>query len=103
MSPIAKGLVMLFGFPAMLAVIFFYYFLSTGEERMRDTCALITPGMSHAEAVTVSHDHNLSAPAKDVQIAVLEERRSFGRHTCQVTFEAGIVKSAEYRLAPEGK
>ena len=103
MSPIAKGLVLLFGFPAMLAVIFFYYFLSTGEERMRSTCELITPGMSHAEAVKVSHDHNLSPPAKDVQVAALEELRSFGRHTCQVTFDAGVVKSAEYRLAPDGK
>lgn len=94
---------MLFGFPAMLAVVFFYYFLSTGEDRMRDTCALITPGMSHAEAVKVSHDHNLSAPASDVPVATLEELRSFGRHRCEVRFEAGVVTSAEYRLAPEGK
>ena len=35
MSPIAKGLVLLFGFPVILAILFFYFFMSTGEERMR--------------------------------------------------------------------
>ena len=100
MSPMVKGLGLLFGFPVMLAVIFFYYFMSTGEERMRAVCEKVTPGMSHANVVAVSHENNLSVPAKDASVALLEELRSFGRHRCQVTFENGTVKSAEYHLAP---
>jgi hypothetical protein len=99
MSPIAKGLVLLFGFPVILAILFFYFFMSTGEERMRAVCETIKPGMSHANVVTVSHENNLTVPAKDVSVAALEEQRNFSRHRCQVTFENGVVKSASYLLA----
>jgi hypothetical protein len=97
MSPIAKGLGLLTGMPLVLAIVFFYYFMSTAEERMRSSCSQIQQGMTLTELKEFALDHNLSAPSSESGIAVMGELRSFGRHACVISLDAGIVTNAEYR------
>lgn len=99
MSPLAKGLGALFGLPIVLAIIFFSYFNLTGEDRMRAVCKEVKPGMTQAQVNQFVLDNRLDAAGADNGASVLGDARSYGRHTCKVTMEAGTVKVAEYRLA----
>jgi hypothetical protein len=99
MTPLAKGLGLLFGAPVVLALIFFTYFNATGEDRMKSVCKQITPGMSTAKLNGFIEKWKLSGTIPESGVALLGEPRSYGRHTCKVTMAAGAVKSAEYAFA----
>ncbi len=99
MSPLTKGLGLLFGFPIVLAVVFFTYFNATGEDRMRAVCSQVTPGMTRAQLDQFALDKKLKGSGKDAGVSFLSEPRSYGRHTCKVTMAAGLVKAAEYNFA----
>lgn len=99
MSPIAKGLGVLFGLPAVLAVVFFTYFNATGEERMKAVCSQIAPGATRAQLNEFVRDYGLSGSIVDGGTSFLGDPRSYGRHTCKVTMLAGVVKAAEYNFA----
>jgi hypothetical protein len=99
MSPLTKGLAALFGLPIVLAVIFFSYFNLTGEDRMRAVCKEVKPGMTKAQMNQFVLDKRLNGAVEDRGASVLGDSRSYGRHACKVTMEAGAVKAAEYSLA----
>jgi hypothetical protein len=99
MSPLTKGLAALFGLPIVLAVIFFSYFNLTGEDRMRAVCKEVKPGMTKAQMNQFVLDKRLNGSVEDRGASVLGDSRSYGRHACKVTMEAGAVKAAEYSLA----
>ena len=99
MTPLTKGLMGLVGLPILLSLIFFYYFISTGEERMRQTCALIEPGMSFDAVSEFAKERNLTTPDRGNQVTFLAERRNLGRHACKVTVDAGVVSQSEYSHA----
>lgn len=99
MNPLTKGLGILFGIPIALSVVFFYYFMSTAEGRMRANCEHVLPGTSIEQLAQFSKEHNLTAPSKDSSVSFLAERRNFGRHACKIVLEAGVVKSSEYSQA----
>ena len=99
MSPLAKGLGALFGLPIVLAIIFFSYFNLTGEDRMRAVCKEVKPGMTQAQLNRFVQDNRLDAAGADNGASVLGDARSYGRHTCKVTMEAGAVKAAQYSFA----
>lgn len=96
MSPLKKGLGILFGLPILLSIVFFYYFLSTGEERIKAVCAQITPGMTSARLKDFSRENRLNAPGKESGVVFLAESRSFGRHACKIELDAGVVSSSDY-------
>ncbi len=99
MSPLKKGLAALFGLPLVLAVIFFSYFNLTGEDRMRAVCGEVKPGMTRAQVNQFVLDKRLDGSAGDRGVSFLGDSRSYGRHSCKVTMEAGTVKAAQYSLA----
>jgi hypothetical protein len=100
MTPLGKGLVILFGFPVVLSAGFFTYFLTTGEDRMKSVCAEVTPGMNYAELKEFALDKRLKVPAKeDAAVVFLADSRSYGRHSCKVELDAGVVKRAAYAFA----
>lgn len=99
MSPLAKGLGALFGLPIILAIIFFSYFNLTGEDRMRAICKQVKPGMTVAQLNQFVLDNRLNDSGADKRVSFLGDPRSYGRHTCKVTMEAGAVKAAEYNFA----
>ena len=72
---------------------------ATAEERMKATCAAITPGMSFAELQEFARRHGLLSPKRDNGLMYLAESRSFGRHACKVILEQGIVKYSEHNYA----
>ena len=83
----------------LLAVFFgyFFYSLNTAPARMMEVCSQIKPGMTHAQLKTFAEEHGLSQPPKKESGATfLGESRSYGRFTCRVVLEAGVVKSSEY-------
>ena len=99
MSPLAKGLGALFGLPIILAIIFFTYFKLTGEDRMRAICSQVKPGMTGAQLNQFVLDNRLNGFGADKGVSFLGDPRSYGRHECKVTMEAGAVKAAEYNFA----
>jgi hypothetical protein len=99
MSPLAKGLGALFGLPIILAIIFFTYFNLTGEDRMRAICNQVKPGMTGAQLNRFVLDNRLNDSGAGKGTSFLGDPRSYGRHTCKVTMEAGAVKAAEYNFA----
>ncbi len=96
MTPLSKGLGILFGIPLLLSAIFFYYFTATGEERMRATCAQVAQGMTFEQLAVFAREHNLSAPANNSPTVLLTEQRNFGGHSCKVEFQSGTVANATY-------
>jgi hypothetical protein len=99
MSPLHKGLAALFGLPIVLAVIFFSYFNLTGEDRMRAVCKEVKAGMTAAQLKQFVQDKRLNGPVEDRGVSFFGDPRSYGRHSCKVTMEAGAVKAAEYSLS----
>jgi hypothetical protein len=99
MTPLAKGLGLLFGAPVVLAAIFFTYFNVTGEDRMKSVCRQVTLDMSSAKFRAFVEEWKFSATVPESGVVRLAEPKSYGRHTCKVTLVAGAVKSAEYAVA----
>ncbi len=99
MSPIAKGLGLVFGFPLLFGTAYYYYAMSTGEKRMTAVCSQIQPGMDLAQLTSVADEHGLTRPSKDSGVMYLAEARTYGRFACKIAFDAGIVKSSEYNYA----
>ncbi|MBK7017443.1 MAG: hypothetical protein IPH39_18220 [Sulfuritalea sp.] len=99
MTPLAKGLGLLFGAPAILTAVFFTYFHVTGEDRMKSVCRQVTPGMSSEKFRGFVEEWKFSATVPESGAVLLAEPRSYGRHTCKVTLVASAVKSAEYAFA----
>ncbi len=98
MSPLGKGLVLLFGIPVVMGVGFFYYFSATGEERMRAVCSEVAPGMTIAQLVSFARERNFRLPSNE-GVTFLAESRSYGRHSCRIVLQAGVVQSAAYSYA----
>ena len=99
MNAMAKGLGLVFGVPLLFGVAYFSYAMATGEQRMMEVCGQIKPGVSLAQLKGYAEIHNLTAPSKDSGDAFLEESRTYGKFTCKVILDAGIVKSSEYKHA----
>ena len=99
MTPFAKGLGLLFGLPVVLTVIFVTYFNVTGEDRMKHVCGEVKVGMTKAQLGRFIDDYSLSGTAVDTGTVLLSSPKSYGRHTCKVSMEAGAVKSAAHHVA----
>lgn len=99
MTPLRKGLVLLFGMPVLLTVIFVTYFNATGEDRMKSVCKQVTPGMTQAKLKSFVDEWKLSGNVPESGTAQFGEPKSYGRHTCRVTLTAGVVTVAEYHFA----
>lgn len=87
---------------AMLINIgYFYFSLTTGEERMSALCYQMKPGMPVIELTALAKGHGLGSRAlqSDTKLIDLAEIRSFGRHYCRVKLENGVVTSVTYNFA----
>lgn len=98
MTPLAKGVGLLFGIPTLLAIVFFMYFSATGEARMTQLCRQVTPGMTATQLQEFAQENRLTSPTPNAGVTVLGNARSYGSHACRVTLEAGVVQGAEYTL-----
>ena len=99
MSPLTKGIGVLFGLPAILAVVFFTYFNATGADRMKAVCSQVSTGMTRAQLDAFVIDKRLDGVIKDSGVSVLGDAKSYGRHSCKVTMAGGTVTAVEYLLA----
>jgi hypothetical protein len=98
MTPLGKGLVLLLGVPAVMGIGFFYYFSATGEDRMRAVCGEVKPGMTTAQLVSFARERNFRPPANE-GVTFFADSRSYGRHSCRIDLQAGVVQSATYSYA----
>ena len=100
MSPLAKGLGLLFGLPVILAVVFFTYFNATGADRMKHVCRQVGAGMTRVQLQAFAADNRLDGTIPpDSGTSLLGAERSYGRHRCKVTLAAGVVTAADYVFA----
>lgn len=75
-----------------------YVFEGT-ESRVKALCPKITPGMSFAALQEFAARNGLSAPRAQSGDIFLVETKPFGRWSCLVTLEDGVVKKSEYYVA----
>lgn len=75
------------------------YSFGSAEERMRQTCSEITPGLSASALRAFARKHGLNPPHQDSGVTFLAESRTFGRWSCRVTLDKGVVQRAEYNFA----
>lgn len=99
MSPLAKGIGVLFGLPAILAVVFFTYFNATGADRMKGVCSQVSAGMTRAQLDAFVTEKRLDGVIADNGVSILGDAKSYGRHSCKVTLAGGTVTAVEYLLA----
>ena len=75
-----------------------YIFLSA-ENRVREACTEVKPGMTLAALRTFAEQHGMRKPTRDTGVDFLVETKTFGRFGCKVTLESGVVRKAEYNFA----
>lgn len=69
------------------------------ESRMRQACGEIAPGMSVATLRTFAKKHGMNAPRQESGVTFLAESMTFGRWSCRVVLEKGVVRNSEYNFA----
>ena len=81
-----------------IAYIFFGF--SSAEERIKEVCSQIKPGMAIAQLSAFGVVHGLAPqPRNESGVNYMVERKSYGRYGCKVVLEAGLVKTVEYHFA----
>jgi hypothetical protein len=77
---------------------YFYYSLSTAPERVRPLCAQIKAGTPLADLKAFASSNGLSMAnmGADAKATILFERKSYGRHTCAITLDGGVVTKSDY-------
>ena len=87
-----------------LYVGYFYYSLVTGEARVAALCQDIKAGMTLEELRRFAEDNGFNSPSRNLTDTApstyLSERRSMGRHLCEIQLEKGKVKAARYQPNP---
>ncbi len=68
------------------------YSFGTAEQRVRQICLEITPGMSAWSLRAFAQMRGLSEPRSESEVQFLAERRSFGRWSCRVEIKNGVVR-----------
>lgn len=67
------------------------YSFGTAEQRVRQVCLEITPGMSASSLRAFAQVHGLSEPRPESEVQFLADQRSFGRWSCRVEIQNGVV------------
>ena len=75
-----------------------YSFITAGD-RMKQTCKEIEVGMTVVQLDVFARRHGLSVPYKESGVIFLSESETFGRWSCRVVLDKGVVQSAEYNFA----
>jgi hypothetical protein len=85
----------------LLLTVFAYHFYNivTAEERVRQLCDQITPGMPLVELKQFAAEHDLVPPTDESGIHPMVEQKSYGRWGCMVEVDEGVVVSSEYRYS----
>jgi hypothetical protein len=99
MNSMIKGLGLVFGVPLLFGMAYYSYAMATGEKRMKEVCSQIKPGVTLVQLKEFAEVYGLTSPSKDAGVTFLGESRTYGRFTCKVVLEAGVVKSSEYAHA----
>jgi hypothetical protein len=81
------------------AIAYFSYIFLSAENRVREACAEVKPGMTLAGLRAFAELHGMRKPTRDTGIDFLVETKTFGRFGCKVTLESGVVWKAEYNFA----
>jgi len=77
---------------------YFPYIFLSAENRVREVCAEIKPGMTIDALRSFAELHGLGQPSRDAGVNFLVEKKTFGRYGCAVTLESGIVRNAKYNF-----
>lgn len=77
---------------------YFFYSLSTAVERLRPLCAQIKLGtpLADLKAFAAANGLSMASMGTDAKATILFERKSYGRHTCAITLDGGVVTKSEY-------
>jgi hypothetical protein len=99
MAKIRKMFVGIFLLATVGGLAYYTYGYINAENRVREICFQIKPGMSRAELKTFGSEHGLRSNPPDAGIYYMAETRTFGRYACKVVLDQGVVKQAEYDFA----
>ena len=78
----------------LLLVGYCTYELATAESRAGALCAQVVPGMTAGQLDAFARQNGVRIAQADPSRAIFAVPRSFGRWTCDIRMEAGVVRSA---------
>jgi hypothetical protein len=99
MGKIRKAVNLSAGLVILGGMAYCSYSFGSAESRMRKVCSEISPGMSISALSAFAKEHGLNPPRQESGVAFLAESKTFGRWSCRVVLEKGVVQSAEYNFA----
>ena len=92
MNAIRKAINLGAGLLMLCGLGFCSYSFGTAEQRVRQICLEITPGMSASSLRAFAQEHGLSEPRPESEVQFLAERHGFGRWSCRVEIKNGVVR-----------
>lgn len=88
-----------FGFAALVTVFGLVGSYFTAERRVSGVCAAIAPGMPLDALRRLAKEKGLGLGAPAEGRNLLAEKKTLGRHGCDVFVEGGVVRSSSYFFA----
>lgn len=80
-------------------IVYMFFGFFTAEDRIKEVCSQIKPGMSISELGAFGAKHHLTLPHSESGVNFMVEGKTLGRFGCKVDMEAGVVKLVEYNFA----
>ncbi len=88
------------GFFIAAGIVYVFYGFVTAEDRIKEVCSQIKPGMPASELRVFAGKHGLGPhPPSESGVNFLVESKTFGRYGCKVELVDGIVKDVEYNFS----
>ncbi|RYF43847.1 MAG: hypothetical protein EOO25_01740 [Comamonadaceae bacterium] len=88
-----------FGVAALVTVFGLVGGYFTAEKRVTAVCAAIKPGMPLPALVRLAKDKGVGLVSPAEGRNLLAEKKTMGRHGCDVWVEGGVVRSSAYFFA----
>lgn len=90
----------LLGVLILSIICYTFYNFITAEQRIKQICSQINPGLSMSGLKDFSVNHGLNPPPnRESGVVFMVEYKTFGRYGCQITLENGSVKKVEYTFS----
>lgn len=95
---ILKWIGIAIGISFLAYMAYFFYSLSTAAERVRPLCAQIKAGtpLADLKAFAAANGLSMASMSADAKATILFERKSYGRHTCAIALDGGVVTKSDY-------
>jgi len=99
MNSVRQNINWIFGVALIGSMSYCTYNFASAENRVRNLCSEIQPGMTVNAVRDFALAHGLGPAPHESGVNFLVESKTFGRYGCKINVEAGLVKVVEYNFS----